>query len=132
MREVVQKRRWHGVNSCVRIHICTLLPFKKTSWGVVSGNIGNFGKRPFGYLWGLCGLQGLRLGPWGHADGSKWWGKVVAFSCLVLILWGIYVARDKGTSIRQEYSHRYTYLHIAQFAFAGRVGWAGWLAGWLG
>ena len=30
------------------------------------------------------GLLGLRPGPWGLMVGIKWWGKMMAFSCLIL------------------------------------------------
>ena len=40
-----------------------------------------------GALWlflALSGLLGLRLGLKGVVVGIRWWGKVVAFSCLIL------------------------------------------------
>ena len=43
-----------------------------------------FPKRALGLFLALSGILGLRLGPWGRTNGIKWWGKVVALSCLIL------------------------------------------------
>ena len=47
---------------------------------------------PEGALWlllALSGVLGVRLGPLGGTDGIRWLGKLVAFSCLILIQIGL-------------------------------------------
>ena len=61
-------------------------------WGVLGVLLREFLEETLWLFLALFGLLGLRFGPWGGTDGIRCWGKVVAFSCLILSEIGLILA----------------------------------------